>query len=193
MSAFKLDVGCGGRGSIFDGFIGIDIHDPPKEPRNPNAGYLQLDFVYERPLPWADNSIDEIIAFHIIEHLSYEEGQIFLRKAYNLLKLGSKMYVSCPDLALFSTMYLDAIAGNKQAQKFWQRKYERTGKEMWPGDTFADRFNYSFHQASHVYQYDQESLINAAKKAGCECVEPLPKDHYWSRRPDHEVGIIVTK
>lgn len=178
---------------MYPGFIGIDIHPRPEVLRNQEAQYMQLDFVYSATLPWASGTAAEIVAFHIIEHLEYDEGQILLRRAYDLLKPGASMYISCPDLALFADMYLRARAGDVSAQGFLKRTYGRTGKEMWPGDTWADRFNYHFHQATHKYQYDQESLIHAAHKAGCNHIEPLPKDHFWCRRPDHEIGIIVKK
>ena len=197
MKDIRLDIGCGGRGTMYPDFIGVDIHPAPTDPRKPGAEYLQLDFVYSAALPWKPGTVAELVAFHIIEHLEYQEGQTLLRRAWDLLRPGAKMFITCPDLDFFIQKYIE------QDAVFWQRKYP-SGKEMWPGNTIAGRFNYHFCGgpgiSPHKYQYNQESLIDAARRAGCRNVEPMPikhlgypEDHFWSRRPDHEVGIICTK
>jgi predicted SAM-dependent methyltransferase len=195
--SIKLDIGCGGKGSMFDGFIGIDIHPRPKQLRNENSEYLKCDFIWDATLPWKPETVDVIVAFHIIEHLTYKEGQTLIKRAYSLLKPGCQMFITCPDLDLFARKYIE------KDQAFWGQKYP-SGKDMWPGETIADRFNYHFKDgpaiSPHKHQYSQESLIYAAKKAGCKKVEPMPvkrlgysENHFWSRRPDHEIGVIITK
>lgn len=181
----KLDIGCGGRGTMFEDFVGVDIWPTPISPRRPNAKYIQLNFVRDK-LPWCNETVTEIVAFHIIEHLSPNEGEELLRRAYNLLKFNSKMYVSCPNLKLICQKYLE------QDWNFYNKKYDN-GKLIWKGKTLADRLNSAIHQEGHIWSYDFDSLKQKALDAGCKRVEELPIGHFWSRRPDHECGIIITK
>ena len=93
MKKLKLVIGCGGRGTMYLGFVGVDIHRVPKEPRTPGEKYISLDFINSE-LPWEENSVDEIVCFHMIEHVSREEGIELLRRIKYLLKPGKKAYVS---------------------------------------------------------------------------------------------------
>ena len=101
MKDIRLDIGCGGRGTMYPDFIGVDIHPAPTDPRKPGAEYLQLDFVYSAALPWKPGTVAELVAFHIIEHLEYQEGQTLLRRAWDLLRPGAKMFITCPGLDFF--------------------------------------------------------------------------------------------
>lgn len=174
----KLDVGCGGRGTMHGDFTGIDIYPPPKTPRS-KGEYVQLDFLKDE-LPFKD--VEFIIASHIIEHLMPEDGIILIQRAVELLKKGCELIVSCPDFELFAKMYLERNVA------FWDEK-----ENHYKGPTFADKFNHFVHQNTHKWQYDQDSLIALAKRAGAINIKELPKNHKWCMRPDHEIGIIIKK
>ena len=181
----KLDVGCGGRGSMYPDFLGIDIWPVPYKKRS-EAPYLKMDFLREEiPVEWLGNA-DEVLAMHIIEHLMPEQGLQLLTRIIKVLKKGCSAYVSCPDLRLFCEKYLE---GDTEFYK----KESKPGRPLWIGDTLADKMNYQMHQNDHKWAYDLESLTTLAKKAGATNVKELPKDHKWSKRPDHEIGIIITK
>ena len=45
-----------------------------------------------------DNSIDEIYASHVVEHVPQEKIEITLKGIYRVLKSSGKFYVSVPDL-----------------------------------------------------------------------------------------------
>jgi len=174
----KLDIGCGGRGTMFDDFVGIDIHPYPEKPRS-KGQYLKLDFIKD-PLPFED--VEFIIASHIIEHLLPEEGEALIKRGLDLLNKGSDFILSCPDLTLFAKMYSERNAA------FWDGM-----SQHYKGPTFADKFNHYVHQNTHKWQYDIESLEALARRAGAINIKPLPKTHEWCMRPDHEIGIIITK
>ena len=75
----KLDIGCGGRGSIRPGFIGIDIWPRPKD--KTEEEYIQMDFINDiLPDFLSENSVDEALAGHIVEHLMPNEAD-YLRPA----------------------------------------------------------------------------------------------------------------
>lgn len=197
MSELKLDIGCGGRGTMYPDFIGIDIHPEPREQRRPGAVYVQMDFLRDN-LPWGKSSADEIVCFHVIEHISRAEGVELLRRIRHILKPGCTAYLSCPDSRLFIQKYLDGDS------EFFTQTYPKNGKEMWPGKTLLDRLFYSMYDQrdyGHRTPYDVPTLYDAALEAGWEWknIQELPhgrnggEAHFWSRRPDHECGLILTK
>ena len=185
----KLDVGCGGRGTMYDGFIGVDIHRIPKEPRKPGQKYISIDFI-NADLPWQEGEAEEIVCFHMIEHLSRSEGIELLKRIHTLLKPGKKAYVSCPDSKLMIEKYL---AGDVE---FFGKVHEKSGKPIWEGETLMDKLFFSMCDSrnyGHRTPYDIDTLFSAALDAGWEKIEELPKDHKWCKRPDHEIGLILTK
>ena len=170
---------------MYPDFLGIDIWPKPEDPRTA-AEYLQFDFINtDLKSEWINNC-EEVVALHIIEHLEPKEGEILLKRIYQILKPGAKAYVSCPDLKLFCERYL---AGDYDFYK----KESKPGRPLWIGPTLADKLNYQIHQNTHKWSYDLKSLTHRAELAGITNIEPLPLDHFWSRRPDHECGIIITK
>lgn len=188
----KLDIGCGGRGSRQEGFIGVDIH--PRPAGKTGAEYYRLDFVTE-PLPWQENTIDEIIALDMIEHLTPANAERLLQRAYGLLKPGARMTVTTCDLMMLCRKYVE------HDQEFMSQKNLRGNKELWPGKCMADRLNYAIHQATHVWAYDQISLLNLAYRALPQKaqIESLPQDHQYNvMRAEHlpagtEIGLLIIK
>jgi len=49
-------------------------------------------------LPFIDGCYDYVYSAHLIEHLFYREGEIFLREVWRILKTGGKAQIICPDL-----------------------------------------------------------------------------------------------
>jgi predicted SAM-dependent methyltransferase len=186
VSVLKIDIGCGGRGSRQKGFVGIDIWPRPKG--KTKEEYFQLDYIRDK-LPWTTASVDEAIALHMIEHLDLDEGQILFKRTVKLLKKGATFIVTCPDLRLLASAYVN------DDSEFLHRKHLRGGKYIWPGDTLADRLNHAIHQAGHKWLYDLESLVYHAERAvgGLVDIIPLPLGHKRWTRPDHETGIVLTK
>lgn len=83
----KLHLACG---HDYDPtYINIDLYAPDD---------ARVDFRHDvRQLPYEDNSVDEIKAFHIIEHFDFFEGQHVLKEWYRILKPGGKLYLETPD------------------------------------------------------------------------------------------------
>lgn len=181
----KLDIGCGGRGTKHDGFIGIDIWPCPVGHEDK---YVQLDFVADG-LPWDNNTVDEIICLHMIEHLTREGGVEMVKRAYRLLKPGCIMTITCPDLGVFCQAYID------EDLDFFRKKHINGGKEIWPGLTMGDRFNWAIHQDGHKWSYDLKTLYTCCYQAGLEKheLEVMGKDDKYCTRPDHEIGVKIKK
>ncbi len=76
----KLNLGCGN--NLLDGFVNIDKYD--------KAADVMADICY---LPYEDESVDEIVAYQIIEHLPYwqtsfgeHSSPLFFEECYRVLK-----------------------------------------------------------------------------------------------------------
>lgn len=64
---------------------------------NPGPGVVQVDV--ERPLPFADASVDSVLAFHLFEHV-YDLDRV-APECLRMLKPGGRVYLSLPFLYEF--------------------------------------------------------------------------------------------
>lgn len=85
----KLNLGCGEK--ILEGYENIDIRPLP--------GVIQADV---RNLSYSENSIDEILAIDVLEHLSHHETVATLIHWMSLLKPGGKLYLQGPCLPVIA-------------------------------------------------------------------------------------------
>lgn len=83
----KLHLACGH--DYLNDFINIDLY--PVEGVVTDA---QFDVA---KLPYDDNTVDEIRAFHIIEHFDFYEGQNVMKEWYRVLKPGGRLWLETPD------------------------------------------------------------------------------------------------
>lgn len=119
----KLHLGCGTR--ILDGYCNIDVYVPKNLEgviKKDNA--MTLNVYYH-------NEIEEIISFHMFEHLPRPCGQTpnaltALVRWFNILKPGGKLVIECPN---FDEVVKEYLAGNSK------RKDNIFGLNRHDGDT----------------------------------------------------------
>lgn len=87
--AVKLNLGCGDK--ILDGYINIDVAPA----RRGNTPDIICDL---RQLSAATNTVDEILAVHVVEHFWRWEVVDVLKEWTRALKPGGKMILECPNL-----------------------------------------------------------------------------------------------
>ena len=58
--------------------------------------YIYLDVC--RRFPFAAETFHYIFSEHLIEHLTLEEGEAFLRECFRCLKVGGRIRIATPDL-----------------------------------------------------------------------------------------------
>lgn len=85
----RLHLGCG---SVkLEGWINVDgeymQHDP---------GVVIHDIT--KPFPLADNTVDEILTVHVIEHLNRSMVPVMLREWHRILRPGGRAAVEWPDM-----------------------------------------------------------------------------------------------
>jgi len=83
---FRIDIGCGTR--KVKGTLGVD-----------NVAVAGVDVVadLERGLPFKDNSVDAVYAFHILEHLNDFLG--IMNEIYRVCKPGALVFIKVPHAA----------------------------------------------------------------------------------------------
>lgn len=109
-SPLRLNIGCGPE--RIEGFTGVDILPGPA-----------VDIVAPSDkLPYENESVDEIVAEHLIEHLTYYQFNRTMAEWYRVLKSGGTLTIECPDLLGLCKQFVEA------------NEYERytTYKGYWP-------------------------------------------------------------
>lgn len=100
----KLNLGAGSR--KIEGFIGVDVSDEAD---------VKVDL---RFTPWLieKESVDEILASHILEHFDKDDAIRFMKECHRILKPGGKLFVAVPDMDKFVEARLtgrwDDLIGN---------------------------------------------------------------------------------
>ena len=99
-----------------------------------------------------DNSIEEIYASHVVEHVAQKKVDKTLKGIHRVLKDSGKFYVSVPDMDILCKIYLDPKAPIKV--KF------HTMRMMFGGQ--VDDFD--FHYFGWNFQFMNEFLLKAGFK-----------------------------
>jgi len=129
----KINLGCGS--ILRAGYVNVDLYSEVADVKKDAADYL-------RGLP--DDSVDEIITFHMIEHLHPKVAREMIRLSYQKLKQGGLIIVECPN---FKETIREYLAGNKK------RVHNVYGHQRYPGD-------------QHCWGYDDETLPGLFRWAG---------------------------
>lgn len=184
----KLNLGCGGR--CIKDWVNVDYSIGAKVSRIPivsviakKIGLFQTKWsedVYihdlRKTFPWGDAVVDYIYSSHTLEHLTREEGKLFISECYRVLKPGGILRIVIPDLAIIVDRY---VQGDLPADHF----VEQLGvlyKE--PNRTIA-KLLIPYISFPHKCMYDELSLLSAFTNAG---LVPSSAKPFISAIPDVE-------
>lgn len=92
----KLNLGCGS--DYIDGYVNVDAYADARV----DARY---DII---KLPYEDNTVDEIRAFHVIEHFDFHEGNRALAEWFRALKPGGRLHLETPDFLASCREFVNA-------------------------------------------------------------------------------------
>lgn len=148
----KLQIGAGP--TALPGWLSTDIN-----PRNDSTAYLDAT----KPFPFEDNTFDYIYSEHMIEHITWQQGQFMLRECRRVLKPSGVVRIATPDLKVL----IDLYAGAKTPM---QEKYVRwiTDEHLDNVEVYKPAFviNNAFHNWGHQCIYDAEMLTMAFHNTG---------------------------
>lgn len=145
-----INLGCGP--SVLEGWVNVDISRGPG-----------IDVVWDlsHGLPFPDESCALIFSEHVIEHLSREDAENFVRECYRVLQKGGVVRISTPDAG----RYLRSYAGDGE--------FLRHSSFTQAIETPLDRINQMMREdGQHLWVYDNASLLLLLRRAGfSRCVE----------------------
>lgn len=153
----KLQIGCGR--NLLPGWLNADL-----VPAVPEAIYLNATTRF--PLP--DASFDFIFSEHMIEHIPFAAGQKMLRECHRILKPGSKVRISTPNLRNIASLLQEPDNPTKQDYvQAASEKYIPENTRRLPGFV-VNNFYWDF---GHHFVYDPDTLAFALESAGFKQVE----------------------
>jgi predicted SAM-dependent methyltransferase len=132
------------------GWVGIDVVGDPE---------LELDL--RRPLPFPDNSVDEIHSEHFLEHLCYSEVTHVLRECWRVLKEGGMISFSVPNMRPYLQAYsVGDVAFLRERVYDTPRdgRYDRCGLDIinW----------FALREGDHKFMFDDENAVLRLREAG---------------------------
>jgi predicted SAM-dependent methyltransferase len=120
---------------------------------------VYLDVRKRFPLP--DGSFDFVFSEHMLEHLSYEEGQRCLRECLRVLRSGGTIRTATPSLQRLARLYDGSEAGD-QYVRWAVDTLEPEVRTYLPGVVV----NNFFRSWGHRFIYDEATLRHALTEAG---------------------------
>jgi len=152
----RLNLGCGNK--ILPGYVNVDVA-PARAGARPDV-ICDLRDLSE----FDDDSADEILSVHVVEHFWQWEVDELLREWVRVLKPGARMVIECPNLKAACEAFLndpDQRAGPGQ----------RSETTMW---VFYGDPAWKDPLMCHRWGYTPESLGESMKRAGLTAVHQEP-------------------
>ena len=153
----KLQLGAGD--NVLPGWLNTDLH-----------GYRRADELVlldvRKPFPLPNASFDFVYTEHMIEHLTWTEGQSCLRECLRVLRPGGTIRLATPSLERLLGLY----RGGEVAEHYLRWAVQTLEPEVdaaLPGIVI----NNFFHSWGHRFIYDPGTLEHALTTAGFVGVE----------------------
>jgi ubiquinone/menaquinone biosynthesis C-methylase UbiE len=156
----KLDLGAGAEKN--PGFTSVDLYDESADVR---ADICEL--------PFENNSVDEIYALQVIEHIPYWKSQAMLGEMYRVLKPGATARIETPDIDIVCRKILEEGLQDKWIYNLVGEYYR-----PWDKERYEDWENNA--ASIHRNPWNYNRLYKLAKTVGFSEIEKLggPTDKY---------------
>ena len=162
----KLNIGCGKK--YKPDYINIDFFEDLIADRLMNAVSLDFD----------DFSCQEIIAIHMVEHLSFFETIYALSEFFRILKPDGKLIIEIPDINKAFQYYLKSDDNQKEEILGWVYGIPYKGlqhKFGFPPFLLIEIFkNIGFHKISKTHYSNQENIPSIR----FDCEKPTKNDEF---------------
>lgn len=198
----KLNIGCGGR--PLKGYINIDQDNLSKLKKRYPLKKFDDSLIIKNynifKLPFKDNSVDEIKADGLIEHLSFAEEPKFFYEIKRVLKKNGIMKIITIDFERTvkkwlntSDNWLEFHRNDVEAIKseFWFGNYSYTKNNRW-GYLTASIFGSQLGKGQfHQNCYTKKKFIKIFKFLNFEVVK-IEKS-FWKKDRDYTLDVIAKK
>ena len=169
----KLQVGAGNIN--LPGWLNTDL-----EPR-PGQVYLDAAATF----PFRDGSFHYVYAEQLIEHLTFEQGQTFLKESFRVLDSGGKLRLATPNLLQIVKLF---DHDKTELQKKFMAYQIKVNKVSTVPTAEAANLNLFVRAWGHQFLYDPESLHAALTAAGFKDI----KDVHLGESDDPELENVET-
>jgi len=136
--------------------------------------YDRSIFIHDltKKFPWPDNSVDTIYSSHTLEHLSRQQGLLFLRECHRVLAMNGLVRIIVPDLFAFVSLYVE---GQIRADEFLERLGVLCQSKS---GSWLKRKLAPFIMFPHKCMYDTKSLVGIMTEIGfgVQPKKPLESD-----------------
>jgi SAM-dependent methyltransferase len=125
-----------------------------------------------RPWPFEEDSIDAIVASHILEHFPQEGGVAFLQECHRILKPGGALRIAVPDLDKFIRAHVTGDFAPLGGYHWTDMNYLMGGPpafELRP----EWRHYYAYCYASLAYTLNDVGFVHIARSAFNQPVRPM--------------------
>lgn len=144
--ALRLNLGSGD--NHIDGFVSVDLYDESADVR---ADICEL--------PYEDNTVDEIVAYQVIEHVPYNRSLDMFREMYRVLKPGGTAKIETPDIDVVCRKILEEGLQDKWIYNLVGEYYR-----PWDKNRYLD---WEMNAASiHRNPWNRHRLLRVAMEAG---------------------------
>lgn len=161
--------------NIRPGWLNTDLHGYG---HGEELVYLDV----RKPFPLPDRSFDLVYSEHMLEHLTYAEGQRCLRQCFRVLRPGGTIRTATPSLERLARLY----DGGPVQERYLHWAAETLTPEVeapLPGVVI----NNFFHSWGHRFVYDPQTLRHALEEAGFVEIEERPVgelERHLAERPE---------
>ena len=171
-------------------WVNQDILDLSQYATQNGFDFRQSD-VTKVPWEYPDGSVHFIISSHMLEHLTRNEGKIFLKECLRVLRPGGTIRITIPDSKKIASVYALAGLKGKYSDNEGVKNAEDEAEAFW-----------NFMTVGHKTAYDEESVIRKMVEVGFETVSKCNPDHSGSPEiqtdtkdmyPDHSLFIEGNK
>lgn len=173
----KVNLGCGG--STPTGWINVDFGPGAKLSKVPILRHLSKRVLHHewddsilihdlrKPLPWSDNTVENIYSSHTLEHLTTDKGELLIFETFRVLGPSGVLRIVVPDLCHAVRRY---TSGELEAPKFLSTLSAVDTKSR----SFPKRVFSMLAGSGHRCMYDVKSLIELMERAGFSAKQMPP-------------------
>lgn len=166
-TSLKLNLACGNK--PLEGYVNLD-HNLPKLKDSDDKFEIVIADVRDLS-QYEENTVDEILASHIIEHFEKEEAILVLREWRRVLKPEGRLILECPNLIKCCINLLQELTTqeDKLTTNYGMFGIYGDPNVRGPGQR-------------HMWGYTPETLMLALKQAGyTKYIETEPKMKPWAK------------
>jgi hypothetical protein len=161
----KLNLGCGNE--RIPGYINCDLYEPTAD--------AQFD---AKLIPLPDNSVDEIRAYHLIEHFTFHTAFDVLKEWKRVLKPNGKLVLETPDFYQSCKRFVWACEENNNDEQIRLYSHFFAWPDLSPGQV-------------HYFLYTENQLLWTLKQCGYTSFRRVPPDSIYAISNPHHPEIYM--